>query len=148
MAMINPTSNRPLDNGRILPDGTYRCLVARIELDQTRSGDEWWRLRLGVVDGPHHGRALFDDIYFSERALPRAIHFCQALGLKLHGSTEVTPQMCQGRECLVTIHSETYVNRDGQECRRNVVDYDGYAAVPAVAFVAPPVAGPHEDLPF
>lgn len=151
MAKITvPEGNTNNGGGQLLPDGTYRCLVAKINVGQTRSGAESWRVRLGVVDGPHFGRTLYDSIHFSEKAMPRTIRFSEAIGLKVSGTTEVTPEMCQGRECLVTIHSESYRDREDKERERNVVDFDGYAPTPDATGFTPPATSTDDDddLPF
>lgn len=152
MVKITVPAGEPDSGGRQpLPAGTYCCTVGKIDVDQTRTGHEWWRVTLGVVDGPYFGRKIRDSLFFTEKALPRAIQFCRALGLKLHGTTEVTPSMCQGRQCMVSVHSETYRDRDGNERERNAVDFEGYATVPESEpgqFTPPAPMDDDDDLPF
>lgn len=130
-----------------LPEGDYRCRVMDVEESTTRNGDEMWRLTLEVAGGTHAGRRVFDNLVFSDRALPRLKLFCSALGLPASGEVNLTPSMILDRECVVTVAVEEYVDAAGITRPRNRVAFEGYRSV--AAQTEPRTADQSdEDLPF
>ena len=83
-----------------LPDGQYQVELADIALDQTRKGDPMWKLKFAVVDGPHAGRFVFDNLIFSKAAAPRVKLICSALGLDTSGEIDLTPELLLGRRAV------------------------------------------------
>ena len=114
-----PEPNGP--DGKPVPAGTYVCRAVAVEETTTRHGDEMWRVRFSIEEGPHRGRLLWDNLPFSEAALPRAKLACDALGLDTEGEVDLSPDELLGRRCRLRITLETYKGR-----RRNKVAYDGY----------------------
>jgi hypothetical protein len=116
-----------------LPDGEYRCRLRDVEETVTRNGDAMFKLTWEVIQGAHGGRRIFDNLVFSERALKRLKHVCSALGLCVTGEIDLTPEMIQDRECMVTVASEDCIDEAGTTKTRNRVLFEGYRSVePAI----------------
>lgn len=138
-----------------LPDGKYLCRVAEVQVSATQYGDEMWKLRFVVEQGPHRGRFLFDNLVFSNAAMKRVKLICSRLGLDVSRELDLTPALIEGRSCSVTVETEDYEDTEGHPRRRNVVPFAGYErADPAAATPAAGNAGgggeddSEDDLPF
>ena len=105
-----------------LPDGEYLCKIERVERSQSQYGDEMWKVRFVVQDGPHAGRPIYDNLAFSAEALPRVKLLCACISLDLSGEVDLTPDMLRGKECRVRIGTETY-----KGSKKNKVFFDGFA---------------------
>lgn len=113
-----------------LPSGEYRCALAAVEMDFTRAGDEMWRLRWQVKEGDYTGRLLFDNLVFSQRAMPRAKLICASCGLDVTGEVELTPEMLMDRNVMITTIVEELEDDHGVNKVRNEIPWDGYRSVP------------------
>ena len=82
-----------VDDFSPLPDGSYLCRLAEVEEDSTRNGDEMWKLRFAVEDGPHAGRYVFDNKPFTAAAMKRVKLICSRLGLDTGGEIDLTPEL-------------------------------------------------------
>ena len=109
-----------------LPAGTYLCRLDDVEVDETRHGDEMWKLRFEVVAGPHERRCIWDNMVFSNTAMPRAKLICGCLGLDVTDTLDVTPETLLGRTCQVMVDIEDYEDQNGNPRRRNSVPFAGY----------------------
>lgn len=109
-----------------VPEGTYLCRVEKSEAATTRNGDDMWKLTMEVAEGRYKGRQIWDNVVFSEGAMPRAKLMCRCLGLDTEGETDIFPEDLKNRTAYVTVTVEDYVNRDGQNRQRNSVTYGGY----------------------
>jgi len=112
-----------------VPEGRYPVEVEDVEEDVNKNGDDLLKLRLRVIDGEHAGAAIFDRLFFTERALPRVKLVLKALGIEPTGSIEVTPELLRGRKCIVDVIIESYTKSDGSEGRSNAVPFAGYHKV-------------------
>jgi hypothetical protein len=112
-----------------VPAGSYAVDVDSIEGTYTSGGDEMWKMRLKVLDGPHAGRFLFDNLVFSQRAMKRVKLICSKLGLETSGEVDLTPRMLRGKTCRVTVEVEDFVDDEGREKQRNNIPYAGYEAI-------------------
>jgi hypothetical protein len=65
-------STPPAPEMEPLPPNVYDAVVVHGELVQTRSGNDGYRIRFRIAEGPHAGRLVFRTWSFSERALPYA----------------------------------------------------------------------------
>ena len=128
-----------------IPDGRYLCRLTEVETDSTRNGDEMWKLRFTVEDGSHAGRYIFDNMVFSAAAMKRVKLICSRLGLNTTGELDLTPELVKGRRCVITVHSEEYVDDQNQTKRRNVVPFAGYDHE---AVLGPVEDDDESDLPF
>jgi hypothetical protein len=120
-----------------LGEGQYLCRLADVEQTKTQYGDEMWKLRFVVDDGPSSGRYIFDNLVFSAAAMKRAKLICSRLGLDVSGEVDLVPSMITGRRCYVTVGIEEYGDKEGNTKARNVVPFAGYERVE--------VGGPDED---
>ena len=134
-----------------VPAGKYLCRLVGIEEASTQHGDEMWKLRFEVTQGPYAGRLIFDNLVFSEAALKRAKLICSRLGLDVSKELDLTPELIKGRVALLTVEIEPYEDGEGRTKQRNVVPFAGYER--ASASDAPAAASTGEDdgeahLPF
>lgn len=55
----------------LIPQGTYECVIEELECKPSAaSGKLCWYMKLAIVDGAFEGRKLFNNMSFSEAALP------------------------------------------------------------------------------
>jgi len=111
-----------------IPTGEYNCRLVDIEIDRTRAGDEMWRLRLRVEEGEFSGRLLFDNLVFSQKALPRVKLVCDCCGLSVEGVLDLTPSMLLEKCVTASTYQETYFDEEGREKVRNTIRFDGYSS--------------------
>ena len=110
----------------LLPDGWYKAAVRAVEPKQASSGRDYWRLEFEIVAGDYSGTHVFDNLFFSEKALPRLKLALSALGLPHEGAVDVAPEDLVGRHALIEVTS-----KEGTDQKvRNVVTFDGYRAIP------------------
>jgi len=113
-----------------IPDGEYLCRLVDVEPDLTKSGDEMWRLRWEVDGGEHHGRLLFDNLIFNDKAMPRVKLVCSCCGLDVTGAMDLLPDMLLNRRSLISTYQEEYEDNKGQAKVTNKIPFDGYGVVP------------------
>ena len=113
----------------LLPEGQYLVSVEQVDEDVTQKGDERLNIRYSVIDGEHAGASLFDHIYFSQRALPRAKLLLKALGISADGVVSITPDLLLGKTCRVDATIEIYAKSDGSEGKSNSIPFAGYHSV-------------------
>src|SRR2546426_6689351 len=107
----NPGSGSRAGDGKVLlPPGQYRCRVKAASEGKTRKGQDRWSLLLEVMEGPHLGATIRDDLYWSKKAVPRVKLFLKALGESPKGEKEFNVSVVRGRELLVNAEIE---ERDG-----------------------------------
>lgn len=107
----------------VLPAGRYAVEVLSVRTDgpTTKTGHEMWGLQLAVLDGPHKGRRVFDNLVFSETAMPRLKLILDALGVDVTRPVRMTADLILHRKCYVTVEIEGY-----QGVQRSKVRFDGY----------------------
>ena len=114
----NPGPSQPL------PEGNYTCQVQRVDPTRTKHGDEMWRLRLVVRDGPYAGRAVRDNLVFNPEAMPRVKNLCESLNFDTTGEIDLVPDTVNGGVCRVQVTTEEY-----QGTQKNKVAFFGYSRV-------------------
>ncbi|MBU8913307.1 MAG: DUF669 domain-containing protein [Spirochaetales bacterium] len=114
-----------------LPDGDYLCQLTDVELDNTKSGDEMWRLRWSVLGGEFAGRLLFDNLVFSEKALSRVKLVCGCCGVDTSGAVDLEPTMLLDKQALVTTYQEEYTDDQDRTKVTNRIPFEGYSFVPS-----------------
>jgi len=127
MPKINFDQIGDIDDFTPLEEDTYLCRLAEVEEATTQFGDELWKLRWVVAEGPYQGRFIFDNMVFSEAALKRVKLICSCLGLEVSGEVDITPELIKGRMCYVTVEVEEEEVEEGKIKSRNVVPFAGYA---------------------
>lgn len=113
----------------LLPDGWYRCRVARINPKQTSAGSEMWGVGFEVVEGDYKGRYLWDNFVFSDQGYQRVRMACSRMGIDLSEGGELTQEMVFGKEVMVKTQQQDYNRKDGTAATRNEVPYEGYEAI-------------------
>lgn len=116
-----------------IPDGRYLCEVEDVSQTTNRNGDEMWKLRFRVTDGPYIGRAVFDNLVFSPMAHKRVKLVCRNLGLDVSGEVDLTPEMLYSKRCILTVYIRDYTDKDGETRTINYVPFDGYSPAPELS---------------
>jgi hypothetical protein len=111
-----------------VPDGEYLCRLTSVEESETKEGDGLWKMHFVIDEGEHSGSYIFDNLIFSEKALPRAKHICQELGLDTSGELDLTPAAIMDRKCYLSVTVEAY-EVGGVRKQKNKVLFTGYRAV-------------------
>lgn len=144
------------------PVGVYECRldVSNIELDEhgqptvrtvdgkkvpriqeTKSGDEWWRISATITAGEHKGLKIRDGLYFSEKGINRVKLVCKSLGVITgdEENFEVTPEMLDGKLARVRVDKQEpaldrnkqqkFDKKTGEKLYRAKVAFDGYEAM-------------------
>ena len=117
-----------LDERSPVPEGPYRVEVYKAKYDTTQGGGDYLKLRLHVTDGEHAGAILNDQVYFTERALPRLKLILKALRIDTEGELTIGPELLKGKTCLVDVIVNSYVKTDGSEAKANAIPFAGYHA--------------------
>lgn len=101
-----PRNDRNINPNRtslLLPSGTYEMELVDLSRGVSRNGSKRWTAVLQVVDGPHQGRQIWYDVYFT----PAAKHFfwerMGKLGITCKADLQTPPL---GRQFLVRIYHE------------------------------------------
>ena len=129
-------------NQGILPEGQYTVRVTSVDGATTRKGDEMWKIRLVVDDGPHEGRMVFDNLVFSMAAQDHVKSLCQAIGLSTDGELDLAPSHIKGKAVCAMVYTEDYQDNEGLSRSSNKVRFGSYSALKAVPTDA------DQDLPF
>ena len=129
MPKINFERIEDIEEFSPIEPGTYHCRLDEVEEATTQFGDELWKLRWVITEGPNQGRILFDNMVFSQAALKRVKHIYGSLGLDTAGEVDLTPDRIKGRSCRVTVDIEEYEDQEGRMKTRNVVPFAGYEPV-------------------
>jgi len=109
-----------------IPAGKYRCRLTGIEEAATNHGDEMWRLTFVVIDGPHAGRRLFDNLPFSENGMKRVKLVLGRLGVNTTGEMDVQPSLILNKIAILTAEIEEYTDAENNSKRRNKIPFAGY----------------------
>jgi len=104
-----------------VPPGTYFCSLAVVEEASTENGDEMWKLKFLILEGPYQGRYLFDRMDFNDDGLAHIRFLCSCVGIDAVGEIELTPAMVKGRVCYVNVGTEEYENLEGRVKERDIV---------------------------
>ena len=123
-----------------LPAGTYTAVVVQGELIQTRSGNDGYRVKFRIVEGPYAGRFAFRTWSFSERALPYARRDLSQFGLTTSAQL-LAPFPEVGREYRVKLWVALLRTDDGVE-RSDIKRVTLLSAGPPTDPPAPPTAPP------
>jgi hypothetical protein len=132
-----------------VPEGTYHVKVDEIYERSTSKGDCMWGLRLKIVDGPHEGASIFDNMVFSDnkRAKSRVKLITSRLGIPKDYIGELTMAMLLDKECKVVTTVDFYQGK-----KKNVIPFDGYIRIddePAKETAAAPAKlEDSDDIPF
>lgn len=127
MPRVNFHSDAP--QGFLPPPRRWHCArVDSIRETTTKAGAEDWLLRWVITRGSHAGEIVFDNIPFTEKALPKLQILCTAFGIDISGPIEITPADLIGKVCLIEVQLEHTVDSSGLPQTRRSVRFDGYKA--------------------
>jgi hypothetical protein len=130
-----------------VPPGVYVAVVVHGELVQTRSGNDGYRVRFEVAEGPRAGRPVFRTWTFSERAMPYTKRDLALFGLTSSAKL-LSPFPEPGREYRVRLVVALQRGDDGREFNDvKRIELLAVTESPAAAFVIPPppTAQPEKD---
>ena len=123
-----------------IPGGVYIAVVVHGELVQTRSGNDGYRIKFKIIEGPHAGRFAFRTWSFSERALAYAKRDLAQFGL-IRSAQLLEPFPKPGREYRVRLWIALQRGDDGREFNDiKKIDVIRIDESP-VAATTPPTAG-------
>jgi hypothetical protein len=138
-------STPPAPEMEPLPAGTYTAVIAHGELVQTRSGNDGYRIRFRIAEGPHAGRLVFRTWSFSERAIAYARRDLGQFGLTTSAQL-LAPFPEVGREYRVKLWVALQRGDDNREFndvkRVQLITVGPTTAPPAPPTAGPPTAGP------
>jgi len=106
-------STPPAPGMEPLPPGVYDAVVVHGELVQTRSGNDGYRIRFRIAEGPHAGRLVFRTWSFSERAIAYARRDLGQFGLTTSAQL-LAPFPEPGREYRVKLWVALQRGDDGR----------------------------------
>ena len=104
-----------------LPEGEYLCRLTDIEETTTSQDDDQWKLRFLVEAGEYSGRYIFDNLFFSPKAMPRVKLISSRMRVDVSGEVDLQPEHLLDRQVLVTVTIGEY---EGE--KRNRVLFAGY----------------------
>jgi len=133
-------STPPAPDFAPLPAGTYTAVIAHGELVQTRSGNDGYRIRFEVTEGPHAGKTLIRIWTFSPKALPYARRDLAPFGLTSSAAL-LAPFPPAGQEFRVRLVVALLRNDDGREFN-DIKRVTLLSAGPPTDPPAPPTAPP------
>jgi len=110
-----------------LPEGKYLCVLANVEETTTKETSQpLWKLKFRVIEGEFEGRAIFDNMVFTEKAMKRVKLMCSRLGLDVSKEIDLVPSMIQGKNVVITVEVGEYEDSNGKKKPKNVVPFAGY----------------------
>jgi hypothetical protein len=131
----------PAPQMELIPGGVYIAVVVHGELVQTRSGNDGYRIKFKIIEGPHAGRFAFRTWSFSERALAYAKRDLAQFGLT-SSAMLLAPFPPVGREYRVKLWIVLQRGDDGREFndikKLDVIRID---KSPIAEFILPTQAG-------
>jgi hypothetical protein len=135
-------STPPAPGMEPIPPNVYDAVVVHGELVQTRSGNDGYRIRFRIVEGPYAGRLVFRTWSFSERAIAYSKRDLALFGLT-NSAKLLAPFPEVGREYRVKLWVAVQCS-DGGSAFNDVKKVQLVSAGPTTAPPAPtgPTAGP------
>ncbi len=87
----------------LLPSGTYEMELVDLSRGVSQNGSKRWTAVLQVVNGPHQGRRIWYDVYFTPAAKPFFWERMGKLGITCEADLQTPPL---GRRFLVRTYHE------------------------------------------
>lgn len=113
------------------PPGDYLVEVEDIQAEETQAGDDMFKMKLKILEGEFEGKFLFDNIVFSEKAMPRAKMIASRFGFDVSKDFELTEDMLIGQRAIVTVDRiESYEKAEGGTGQSARIAFAGYAECP------------------
>lgn len=156
------------DDDKVMPDptpvptGDYAARCIGCELSRVGPASvEKWHLVFSILEGDHQNREVHDDIFWTQKAAPRAYLMLSKLLMdndaqtpeeKLAAAekmmsdfdTNNTP-LVVGRKCVITVFHENFQTKSGETRKKAVVGYRGYRALCEATDTNP---DDYSDIPF
>lgn len=123
---IQANSAEPMDEKEfeVIPVGTYPCRVQSC-LEKHGDSGNYWSVQLEIQGGPYDGKFLWDNLFFTPKALNRFfLVFKRLTGMELDRTKdlEVDPNDLVGCKANVSVVHKEYKGK-----MQAKVDYDGYS---------------------
>ena len=112
-----------------IPDGQYKACVEKVEERTTKKGDAMWSVEWRIVEGQYLGRKIFDNLVFSDKGYSRVKLLLKRLGFDVTGELDCQSEMIHGKQALITVYTDSYPDKDGNEKKKNSIPFDGFASL-------------------
>jgi hypothetical protein len=133
-----PTSFDPL------PAGVYTCVIEDAEVKRNKAlTGSFLSLKLQVIDGPHNGRLVFDNITVDHETSDKAVAIGREkiVGLaRICNASGADSQEFVGK--VVSVKVKIDAAKDGYDAQNRVVAYAAPAASPAARPVSAALSSP------
>lgn len=131
MPEANLSQHKEAADYPLIPEGEYMCTVDGIEETTAKSsGNDMWKITLGIFEGKYEGSKIFDHLVWTPKAMPRIVNFFRALGRDTKKDETVTyiPGMALDRKVRVAVHVEKG-EYNGEATEQTKVDFSGYGHI-------------------
>lgn len=118
-----------VEQSLLLAPGDYLMEVESIENKKTKTGCDMWSMKLRPVDEKHKKRCVWDNLVFTQKALPRVKMFFSRAGIELKGEVDLYPSMIIGKKIVAEVEIEEYSTSSGQAKKRNIIPFAGYKSL-------------------
>lgn len=136
----------------IIPEGTYPCRVLDVKAKKSSSGGVYWSIQNEIQTGPYAGKFIWDNLFFSPKALNRFFLVWKRLtGMELDRTKDLDVQEDDliGCKANVTVVHKQEVY-EGKTVTRAKVSFEGYAPYEENAAKSNPTAEKDDgdEIPF
>jgi|GEM_PF-2646780 len=137
MEVVDFTGTKEAGEFEAIPGGEYLCKAVEVDKKETKENkDTMYAIKWKVQTGEYRDRIIFDNIVFSEKAMPRAKKIFKELGYNVDGSLEINTSMVEG-QCLALMVESYYqpnpkkLDKDGEPMveEKNSITYAGFRAL-------------------
>ena len=132
MAVVNMDGVEEPTGAGPVPPGKYLVDIVEVVEKQSDKGTEYWSLQFKIVDGEYEGRNIWDNVFWSEKSLPRLKLILKVFEMQHTGEVDldnVRPFLAGKRLQLSVKHEK---GQDG--VARAKPEFNGY--LPASDYVA------------
>ncbi|MBF0607414.1 MAG: DUF669 domain-containing protein [Magnetococcales bacterium] len=120
------TDIEDINNFSPLPEGKYLCKVESVDPKQNKDGNDFWSLKLKVIEGEYEGRFISDNMVFSANGIKRIKHILKAMGFDVSGKLKLSPDKLIDIQVFVDTIIEDYDNAAGEKRKKSKVTFAGY----------------------
>jgi len=118
-----------------IPEGQYACECDEVNEKETRNGDEMWSIKWTVISGEYEGKSFFDNLVFTEAALPRVKMVAKRVAqLDVDsGPIDFMPEHLLGKRAMIEVEINEYTDDNGKLKRNNKPTFAGYDVYQEIA---------------
>lgn len=100
-----------VSKGDLIPEGRYPCRIDKVEVKQSKAGNEYWNFHFTITVEPLEGRKVFGIVMPQPNMLWKLKQICDAVGVDLEGRSvedEFDTDELIGQELGVIVGSDMY----------------------------------------